>query len=350
MIETIRVCLVGCGRAGLVHAHNLSGHIPRARLVAVVDVDEPQAKEAAHKLRIRDSFSSLETALKSVAFDAVVITTPTFTHAPLIIAAAQAGKHVFSEKPLCVTLQEADHIEASLDEAEVKFQIGLMRRFDTSFLEAKRLIAEGAVGVPILVKSVGRGPGLPPPWYIDPKKSNGVLAEVNSHDFDAMRWLMGREFKRVFAVAGNFKCAEYRSRHPDFYDTATVNLTFDDGTLGLLDGCCPATYGYDARMEVLGTEGMIQVGAQQAHSVLVWNRNNQLVTEGNRSWRTLFREAYRAEMAHFVDCILNGEAPRVGLEAGRKALEAVIAANTSIRTGQPVDMGAVSSPSHGRKV
>jgi myo-inositol 2-dehydrogenase/D-chiro-inositol 1-dehydrogenase/scyllo-inositol 2-dehydrogenase (NAD+) len=339
MQKMVRVCLVGCGRAGKVHAHNLSAHLPQARLVSVVDTEPEPAKELAQELEIGGHFTSLAAAFDSVDCDAVVITTPTFTHASLIIAAAQAGKHVFSEKPLCVTLEEADQIGAALDRSGVTFQIGLMRRFDRSFLHAKRLLDEGAIGKPLLVKSVGRGPGLPPAWYADPKKSNGLLAEVNSHDFDAMRWLMGREFKRAFAVAGNFKCPEYKAPYPDFYDTVTVNLTFDDGTLGLLDGCCPATYGYDARMEVLGTEGMIQVGSTQASSVVTWNRNTELVAEGNRSWRTLFREAYLAEMECFVDCILNGKTPPVGLDAGRKALEAVLAANASIRTGQPVDVG-----------
>jgi len=344
MLEVVRVCLVGCGRAGLVHAHNLSGRVPHARLAALVDVNEQAMAAAAQELGVGSWFTSLEAALDAVPFDAVVITTPTFTHAPLIVAAAQAGKHVFSEKPLCVTVEEADRIAAVLDTSAVKFQIGLMRRFDASFIEAKRLLDDGAIGAPLVVKSVGRGPGLPPAWYTDPKKSNGLLAEVNSHDFDAMRWLMGRDFKRVFALAGNFKCPEYKAAYPDFYDTVTVNLTFDDGTLGVLDGACPATYGYDARMEVLGTEGMIQIGSQQAHSVLVWNRESQLVTSGNRSWRTLFREAYHAEMSHFVQCIRKDETPRVGLEPGRKALEAVLAANASIRTGRPVDVASIASP------
>lgn len=341
MSKVVRVCVVGCGRAGLVHAQNLAMNIPEAQLVALVDSDEEAAKRAAFELGVKSYFSTLEAALNAVEIDAVVIATPTFTHASLITTAALQGKHVFSEKPLCVTLEEADMIKTAISESHVKFQIGFMRRFDANFLEAKRLVDKGAVGKPILVKSVGRGPGLPPRWYMDPRQSNGLLAEVNSHDFDAIRWFVGSEFKQVFAVAKNFKCPECNPLYPEFYDTAAVIVTLEDGTLGIVDGCCPADYGYDARMEILGDEGMIQVGSQQSHSVVIWNKENQLVMEGNKSWRTLFREAYLAEMRHFVRCIINDETPKVGLEDAIRALEVVLAANASIRTGAPVEVDKV---------
>lgn len=341
MADRVRICLIGCGRAGMVHGYNLKTCIPHAQLVTVADVDPLQAQGGAKELGVEHYFSSFAEALNVVEFDAVVITTPTFTHASLIIAAAQAGKHVFSEKPLCVTLEEADRIEAAIKQNQVKFQIGFMRRFDESYLRAKQLLDEGVIGEPILVKSVGRGPGLPPVWYADVNKSNGLLAEVNSHDFDAMRWLMGREFKQVFALAGNFKCSEYKTRYPEFYDTVVVSLQFEDGRLGMLDGCCPATYGYDARMEILGTEGLIMIDTRHPYSVVVWDRESRLLRDGNRSWRTLFYEAYKAELSHFVNCILNDQTPRVGLEDGRKALEAVLAANLSIRTAQPVELSAI---------
>lgn len=337
---SIAVCVVGAGRAGTVHALNLAFFVKGARVAAIADSD-PQAAAKLAALVGAPSYPTLSEALEKEDVDAVCIATPTFAHAAAIIEAAEAGKHVFCEKPLCVTLEEADRIEAAVRQHDVIFQIGFMRRFDENYLRARELLEQGAIGEPILVKSVGRGPSLPPEWYCDPKKSNGLLAEVNSHDFDAMRWLMGREISRVYAVAGNFKCPHYRTQYPHFYDAVIVSLTFEDGSLGLLDGACPATYGYDARMEILGTEGVLFIGSQQATSVLVWNRNGELVTAGHQSWRTLFREAYRAELEHFIECIQKGTTPRVGLDDGRKALEAVLAANTSIHTGVPVDVAAI---------
>ncbi|MFW5985774.1 MAG: Gfo/Idh/MocA family protein, partial [Halanaerobiales bacterium] len=200
------------------------------------------------------------------------------------------------------------------------------------------LIEEGAIGRPTLIKSVGRGPGLPPEWYADITKSNGLLAEVNSHDFDSLRWLIGSEFKEIYAVADNFKVDEYREQYPDFYDTVALTLKFENGVLGMVDGCCPATYGYDARVEILGTKGMLQIGTSRENSVLVWNEDCQLLNDGTRSWRTLFKDAYLAEAEHFVDCLLNDREPVVGIKDGKKAVEIVVAGNKSIREGKPVEL------------
>ncbi len=340
-MKTVSVCLVGCGRAGMVHAYNLRTARSGAELVAAVEADSKRGQSVAEELGISRVFTTLEQALEAVDFDVVIIATPTFAHAAQTVEAAEAGKHVFSEKPLCVTLEEADQIDAALAGNRVKYQIGFMRRFDESYQRAKQLLDDGTIGEPILAKSVTRGPGLPPDWYADQRKSNGLLAEVNSHDFDAMRWIMGREYHRAFAWARNFKCPQYRADYPHFHDTAVVNLQFEDGTLGMLDGCCPATYGYDARMEILGSEGLIMIGTRHPYTTVVWNRDRNLVRDGNPSWRTLFRHAYQAELAHFIDCVREDRTPTVGVEAGRKALEAVLAANLSIRTGEPVKLAAV---------
>ena len=144
--------------------------------------------------------------------------------------------------------------------SKVKFQIGFMRRYDPAFQEAKRKIEEGFLGEVILIKSTGRGPGLPPEWAWDIRKSNGILAEVSSHDFDSIRWFSGSEFKKVYAEAGNFKTPEVRQKYPDFYDNAVVTVRCKNGAMGLVDGSCPAGYGYDARVEILGSKGMMQIG------------------------------------------------------------------------------------------
>jgi myo-inositol 2-dehydrogenase/D-chiro-inositol 1-dehydrogenase/scyllo-inositol 2-dehydrogenase (NAD+) len=335
-MDKLKLCLIGAGRAGMVHARNYAFEISNTKIVTVVDANKKVAEEAAKELKASNFFTEFEEALAGVEFDAVCIGAPTFVHAETVIRAADAGKHIFCEKPLSTTLKEAEQMEKAIKRNNVKFQIGFMRRFDQNFLKAKKIIDQGEIGNPILVKSVGRGPGLPPQWYCDVKRSNGLLAEVNSHDFDSLRWLSGSDYEQVYALADNFKCPQYKEEYPDFYDTAAVSLRFKNGVLGLIDGCCPATYGYDARMEILGTEGMLQIGSQQASSVLVWNNKSQLIKEGNRSWRILFKDAYLEEDKHFANCILNNEEPKVSIEDGKKAIEIVIAANKSIKTGQPV--------------
>jgi myo-inositol 2-dehydrogenase/D-chiro-inositol 1-dehydrogenase/scyllo-inositol 2-dehydrogenase (NAD+) len=337
-MDKLKLCLIGAGRAGMVHARNYQFEISNTKIVAVVDANKKVAEEAAKELNTSNFFIELEEALAGVEFDAVCIGAPTFVHAETVIRAADAGKHIFCEKPLSTTLKEAEQMEKAIKRNNVKFQIGFMRRFDQNFLKAKKIIDQGEIGNPILVKSVGRGPGLPPQWYCDVKRSNGLLAEVNSHDFDSLRWLSGSDYEQVYALADNFKCPQYKEEYPDFYDTAAVSLRFKNGVLGLIDGCCPATYGYDARMEILGTEGMLQIGSQQASSVLVWNKKSQLIKEGNKSWRILFKDAYLEEDKYFANCILNNEEPKVSIEDGKKAIEIVIAANKSIETGQPIKL------------
>ena len=160
-----------------------------------METDPEHTAEALAQLGMKTdaAFVDLEEALVRADPDAVVITSPTFTHADLVVAAAGAGKHVLCEKPLALTLEECDRIEAAVDEAGVVFEMGFMRHFDPPFMEADRLLREGKVGAPVIMRSLTRGPGLPPPWANDPLTSNGMLAEVNSHDFDTVRWLMGSE-------------------------------------------------------------------------------------------------------------------------------------------------------------
>ena len=334
----VKICLIGAGRAGMVNAENFEFNIEESTITSVVDVSLENAKEAADKLNADNYYDNLDKALEDGKFDAVCIGAPTFAHSEAVIKAAAAGKDIFCEKPLTITLKEADQMREAIEKNSVKFQIGFMRRFDKNFLRAKEILEKGNIGEPLLIKSVGRGPGLPPEWYADLNKSNGLLAEVNSHDFDSMRWLAGSDFKEVFAKGDNFKTQQYEEDYPDFYDVATVNLEFENGVLGMVDGCCPATYGYDARMEILGSEGMLQIGSKKSHSVLVWNKDSQIIQPGNQSWSVLFKDAYLKEARHFIDCVINDTQPKVGIDAGREAVRVVIASNKSIKTGEPVKL------------
>jgi len=190
-MKKVKFCLIGAGRAGMVNARNFEFNIAESEVVAVVDSNLEAARKAAEELNTNDYYGSFDEALIKSDFDAVCIGAPTFVHCEAVVKAAEAGKHIYSEKPLSISLEEADKMERVIRKNKVKFQIDFMRRFDKNFLRAKKLIEDGAIGTPILIKSVGRGPGLPPEWYADLKKSNGLLAEVNSHDFDSMRWLIG---------------------------------------------------------------------------------------------------------------------------------------------------------------
>jgi predicted dehydrogenase len=343
-MEKIRFCLIGAGRAGLVHAKNVAWRIPQGEFTAVCDPDEKALNETADRFGVKARFTSHEEALASDAFDAVIIVTPTFLHRDIACAAAEAGKHIFLEKPMAITVEECEAINRAVADAGVKLQIGFMRRFDEGFMRAHELLVSGEMGRVMVIKSTGRGPGLPPPWIYDIDKCNGILAEVNSHDIDSIRWFTGSEIKRVYAEGMNFKCHDARDEFPDFYDNAVVSLRFDDDTLGMIDGTCPCHYGYDARVEILCEKGVVFIGSAQQHGLTHITIEGQVRGRAVKGWRNLFEEAYIAEMAHFIECVLNDTEPRVSGEDGLRAVEVVRAANASLKNLAPVELeGALSS-------
>ncbi len=337
MSQPLRVCLVGAGRVAKVHGNSLVHHVPSARAVAIVDPSEETLHTTGDQLGIEARYVSLLEALDKTPFDAVVITTPTFTHADLAITAAQAGKHILLEKPMALSLAECDAILSAVEANGVVLQLGFMRRFDPEFVAAAERIDGGEIGRPMLVKSLTHGPGLPPAWARDLKTSNGNLAEVNSHDWDCVRWLMGSDPERVYVEVANFKGAARGVDTEHFYDTALVNIRFESGGLGTISSVCPCDYGYDARVEIIGENGIMQIGELKGQAVVVCtNRDQGLITPIYRTWPQRFAWAYIHEMEHFVDCILHGTTPKAGGVDGRMAVAGVLAGTKSLLEERPV--------------
>jgi myo-inositol 2-dehydrogenase/D-chiro-inositol 1-dehydrogenase/scyllo-inositol 2-dehydrogenase (NAD+) len=279
---------------------------------------------------VKRRYASLPDALEGGDLDAVVITTPTFTHAGLAIQAAEAGLHVFLEKPMALTLEECDAIIQAADRNGVLLELGFMRRFDPDFSAAAALIQAGEIGQPMLIKSLTHGPGLPPPWARDLVTSNGMLAEVNSHDWDTTRWLMGSNYERVYVEVANFKGEARGVTTEHFYDNVLVNIRFENGGLGSISGVCPCDYGYDARVEIVGKKGILQIGELKGQAVVVCtDREQGLVTPIHRTWPHRFEWAYIRELEHFVECIRTGTQPAVGGEDGRWAVAGVLAGTKS---------------------
>jgi predicted dehydrogenase len=336
-MSRLRVAIVGAGRAGAVHAGNLADYAARAEVAAIVDERPDSAAALAEQVGGAPTFAELDDAL--ARSDAVVISAPTFTHRDFAVRAAEAGKHVFCEKPMALTLAECDEMIAAAERAGVVLQIGFMRRFQPEFVEARRRIEAGDVGEPMVIKSLTRGPGLAPAWAWDLERSNGMLAEVNSHDFDSVRWLVGSDIERVYAEVANVKGPARGVEAADFYDNAVVSLRFGSGAIGTIDGTCPADYGYDARVEVVCSEGLLVVGDLRGQALVeVRDRDVGTVTPLHRTWPDRFRDAYRAEIRSFVDSALDGKAPAVGGGDGRAAVAAVLAANRSWKESRPVEV------------
>ncbi|MBM3709684.1 MAG: oxidoreductase [Actinobacteria bacterium] len=339
-MDRVNICLVGAGRAAEVHGDVYYFSIPGAIITAVFDADAEKAKILAEKYHINERFvfKKFEDALSYAVFDAVVITTPTFTHCQYTKLAASKKVHVFCEKPMAITEKDCSEMIDICIKENVILQIGFMRRFDAGFRQAKQIMESGEIGEPLIIKSNTRGPGLPGRWAFDIKNSNGNLAEVNSHDFDSIRWLSGSEYKKIYAVAKNSKSSEIREEYPLFYDNATVSATMKNDVFGLIDGVCPCDYGYDARCEVVGTMGVLFIGSIQEYTTVTCTRKKQLVSPQVLSWKKRFHDAYIAEDRHFVECIINGKEPEVTGEDGKRSVAAVVAANESIFKGVPVEL------------
>lgn len=322
----------------MIHAKNFRTRVPNANLVAIVDPIEEAAISAHRELEIPRYFLDYREALQCKEIDAVVVVVPTVYHREIVVASAKAGKHVLCEKPMAIDELECEDMIDACQKNKVKLQIGFMRRYDESFLQAKEVIANGEIGEVVMVRSNTRGPSIPKPWMYDIAMSNGPLAEVNSHDIDSLRWFTGSEFKSVYAIGGNYRSPQALPQYPDFYDNVVMNAQFINGMQGAIDGAQGCDYGYDARVEVLGTKGVIFIGQVHERTIITCNKENGMVRPIMSSWRYLFQDAYLAEDIDFVQCILEDRLPRVTGLDGKMAVKVVKAGNTSIKEKRIVEL------------
>lgn len=337
MKKKIRICLIGAGRVGNNHARAISRYIAGGKIVTIVDPMVQVREKTAIEFGIENQFDTLEVALDKSNFDAVIITTPTPTHLPLTVLAAENKKHVFLEKPMSLNLQECDAIIKVADQNAIILQLGFMRRFDPEFIAAAQRIESGEIGQPMMIKSNTHGPGLPPPWARDLLTSNGALAEVNSHDWDTVRWLMGSDLKRVYTEVANFKGAANNVDTPNFYDNVLVNIKFENDGLGIISGICPCGYGYDARVEIVGEKGIMQIGELKGQSIVVCtNRDQGIISPIFKTWSERFKWAYINELEHYVNCIQTETPPSAGGIDGRWAVAGVLAGTKSFLEERPV--------------
>ncbi len=337
-----RVCMVGAGRVGRLHTRSITerlGH--RAEVVALVDPSRQVAEELAAEYGVPQVYASLEEALAQGPNDGVVITTPTFTHRDLAVRALDAGLHVHLEKPMAMNLAECRDITAAAERAGTAVQLGFMRRFDQNFADAADLLRSGDIGDPMIIKTLTHGPGLPPAWANDIRTSNGMIAEVNSHDLDTISWFAASEPVEIHARVANFKGAERGETAEHFYDTLLATVTFESGALASVAGVCPADYGYDSRVEVTCTKGMVTVGDTGPSGLASISAESHTRTVPvYRSWQIRFAEAYVREMSEFV-AAMDGAPVRAGVADGARAVALVLAGTLSMLESRAVRLAEV---------
>ena len=257
--------IVGAGRIGTAHAELLARHVPGARLVAVAD-PRPEAAEALAVTLGARPFTDAEALIADDAVDAVVVTATSEAHADLVVACAAAGKPVFCEKPMSLSLADADRALAAVDRAGTILQVGFNRRFDVGFRAAHDAVAAGAVGEVQMMRSVTRDPGLANPGAVPPWT---VFLLTLIHDFDALLWLNpGAEPVEVYATADALVAPDFKDA--GLLDTAVVVVTFDNGARGVAEASFSAAYGYDVRGEVFGSKGMVTAGNGARSSAVLY--------------------------------------------------------------------------------
>jgi myo-inositol 2-dehydrogenase/D-chiro-inositol 1-dehydrogenase len=334
--DPVRVGLVGAGRIGTSHATLLARDVPGADLVAVAD----PRPEAADALAVALGCRAVDSAdlLADPQIEAVVITASSDAHVDLIVAATAAGKAVFCEKPMGLTIEEIDRGIAAARAADVPLQVGFNRRFSVDFADAHRLVVDGAIGTPQLMRSVTRDPGLANPAGVPPWT---IFLQTLIHDFDTLLWLNpGAEPVSVYATADALVAPAFKDA--GLLDTAVVVVTFDNGAIAVAEASFAAAYGYDVRGEVFGSQGMISVG-DGARSSLVLSTSTGRHVDTVRGDVELFRDAYTAEFVEFTDAVREGRSPSVTGEDARRALALALTSIESVETGMPVPVEKVYS-------
>jgi len=327
----IEVALFGAGRIGKIHAANLAAQ-PGVQFKYVVDVNQ----EAAASLAAQHggSSASVEAALADPAVKAVVIASSTDTHADLILRSAAAGKAIFCEKPVDLTIDRARACAAAVKEAGVLCMLGFQRRYDPTFNAVKQRITAGEIGTPELLVVTSRDPGPPPVSYI--KVSGGIFKDMLIHDFDIFRWILDDEAVSVHAT-GSCLVDPAIGEAGDL-DTAVVTIRTAKGRLCQINATRRAAYGYDQRFEVLGDKGMLQAGNHKPTEVTAYGAVNVSVDKPEDFFLERYRVAYAQEMAHFFDALTNGTALRTTVHDGLKALELAEAATLSWRERRVVEL------------
>jgi len=332
-MATLGMAVLGCGRIGRLHARTLARHA-RARLATVFDVAGEAAQQTAAELGARAA-RTVEEVWDDRSVRGVVIATPTDTHVPLIVAAVKAGKAVFCEKPIDMSLERACGCWSEIAADKPSVMIGFNRRFDPSYRALRERLRLGEIGRLELAVITSRDPSPPPAGYI--RSSGGLFRDMTIHDFDMARYLAG-DIASVHAFGANLVDAEI-GRLGDI-DTCAISLRARSGALIQINNSRRCVYGYDQRIEAFGAGGMLQAGNRHETSVTAWNAERTAARDAVlHFFIERYAQAYEAEMDAFVAALTTGAPVSPDFADGVEALRLAVAAGESLRTGRAVDVG-----------
>ncbi len=334
----VNLGLIGAGRIGSFHAESVARRLVDANLLSIADPAPGAAEALAAKLGAPNAYTSVAELLANPELDGVIIATPARFHTSVVVEAAKSGKAVFCEKPMALTLEEADLAIAATKAANVPLQVGFNRRWDQSFHEGRAAIDAGKIGSIQLLRSLTRDPG---PYGGNPEKTPlwTIFYETPIHDFDTLLWLNpGAKPVEITAIADALVRPDFADK--GFHDTAVVTIRFDNGSIAVAEANFCAMYGYDIRGEVFGSGGMITMGDVRRSSMTLFDKNGV----SNDTWRRdtdHFVHGYTAQLASFVDAVRSRDVTGPTGEDARNALAIALACIKSVSQGRTVKIDSL---------
>lgn len=337
--KVVKMGLIGAGRIGCLHAEHLATRIPCAEVLMVADVSVKAARACAERYAIPSAVQDYHSILEHPEIQAVVICSSTDSHARIIEEAAEAGKHIFCEKPIAFDLPSIDRALDAVERAGVQLQIGFNRRFDANYARVRQAVEQGEIGQPCMLHIVSRDPEPPPIAYIE--RSGGIFVDMTIHDFDMARFLIGSEVEEIFVQAGVLNNPEIGEAGD--VDSAVVLLRFANGVIGTISNSRYAAYGYDQRVELLGSAGAISTENNYQNSAIISTRQSIHRDLPLHFFLERYSESFVAEMMAFVDALLYHRPVPVNGQEGRIPVVMALAAQKSLLERRPVHLSEITS-------
>ncbi len=335
--QKLHIGIIGAGRIGRVHAETLAFRLPETQIAAITDVNREAAQAVADRCNISRVVDSSAEILADPQVQAVLICSPTSTHADLIVEAAKAGKHIFCEKPIAFSLDRIDRALEAVKTAGVQLQIGFNRRFDANFARVRQAVKSGEIGKPSLMHIISRDPSPPPLSYV--RTSGGIFLDMTIHDFDMARFLIGDEVEEIYTAAGVM--VDPQIGEAGDLDTALIVLRFGNGVIATIDNSRKAVYGYDQRVDILGTDGSIATGNCYPNQAVVSSATTVYKDLPLNFFMERYTESFVSELRSFVAAVLQERATEVTGIDGRIPVVMALAARKSYDEGRPVRLDEI---------
>jgi len=336
-MKKLNLGVIGTGRIGKVHIATLVQSVPQADVVAIADVNLQSANEVAKRFGVTSVFTNYLDVINHPDVEAVVICSPTDTHAQYIVEAAKAGKHIFCEKPVDLSLEVIKGAIDSVKKAGVKLMVGFNRRFDPAFMKLKQMVADGKIGDPHILKITSRDPAPPPAEYS--ATSGGMFMDMTIHDFDMARFITGSEVTEVYTKASVL--VDPAIGKAGDVDTAVFTLTFANGAIGVIDNSRKAVYGYDQRVEIFGSKGMVCNDNNYPENHRYYAGDGVHGSLPLNFFMERYLEAYANELKIFCDTVINDLKVPVDGNDGLMSVAIAMAAKKSYLENRPVKLSEI---------